>query len=68
MPTELLPSSVRCVPKRQEERWSRVAGRLTREDLVDAAIALMLALVSTVETLAGNYDDGPMGLVIVTGL
>ena len=45
-----------------------MAGRLTREDLVDAAMALMLALVSTVETLAGNYDDGPMGLVIVTGL
>lgn len=68
MPTELLPSSVRCVPKRQSERWSRVVGRLTREDLFDGALALLLASVSTAETLAGNYDDGPMGLVIVTGL
>ena len=27
-----------------------------------------MALVATVETLAGNYDGGPMWLVIVTGL
>jgi len=41
---------------------------LTREDRVDAALAVSMASVSTIETLAGNYDDGPMWLVVVTGL
>jgi signal transduction histidine kinase len=48
--------------------WSRVVGRLTREDRADAALAVLMASVSTIETLAGNYDDGPMWLVVVTGL
>src|ERR671918_1333442 len=68
MPTGLLPSSVRCVPGQLRRRWSRVVDRLTREDRVDAALAVLMALVSTIETLAGNFDDGPTWLVVVTGL
>jgi signal transduction histidine kinase len=45
-----------------------VAGRPTREDRVDAALAVFVASVTTIETLAGNYDDGPMWRVVVTGL
>jgi signal transduction histidine kinase len=45
-----------------------VVDRLTREDRVDAALAVLMALVSTIETLAGNFDDGPTWLVVVTGL
>jgi signal transduction histidine kinase len=56
------------MPGQLRRRWSRIAGRLTREDRVDAALAVVMALVATVETLAGNYDGGPMWLVIVTGL
>lgn len=68
MPAGLVPSSVGCVPGRLGTHWSRVVGRLTREDRVDAALAVVLALVATVETLAGNFDEGPMWRVIVTGL
>ncbi|HEX5994684.1 MAG TPA: histidine kinase [Jiangellales bacterium] len=56
------------MPGRLRTHWSRVVGRLTREDRVDAALAVFLALVTTVETVAGNFDDGPMWRVIVTGL
>ena len=52
------------MPGQLPKRWSRIAGRLTREDRVDAALAVVMALVATVETLAGNYDGGPMWLVI----
>jgi signal transduction histidine kinase len=68
MPGGLAPSSVRCMPGQLRRRWSRIAGRLTREDRVDAALAVVMASVATVETLAGNYDGGPMWPVIVTGL
>ena len=68
MPGGPATSSVRCMPGQLRRRWSRIAGRLTREDRVDAALAVFMALVATVETLAGNYDGGPMWLVIVTGL
>ena len=57
------------VPGRLRGRWSRVvAGRLTREDRVDAALAVLMAAVSTIATLAGNYDEGPAWLAVVTGL
>lgn len=68
MPTGRLPSSVGCVPGRLRTHWSRVVGRLTREDRVDAALAVFVALVTTAETVAGNFDEGPMWRVIVTGL
>jgi hypothetical protein len=68
MPVGLATSSVRCMPGQLRRRWSRIAGRLTSEDRVDAALAVFMALVATVGTLAGNYDGGPMWLVIVTGL
>ena len=42
--------------------------RLTREDRVDVALAVLMAMVSTIETFAGNFDDGPTWLVVVTGL
>jgi len=48
--------------------WTRAADRLTRDDWVDAAFALLMAAVATVETLSGNYDEGPVWLVVVTGL
>ncbi|HET6728301.1 MAG TPA: histidine kinase [Jiangellaceae bacterium] len=50
------------------EVWPRVAGRLTRDDWVDAALAVLMAAVTTIETLSGNYDEGPVWLVVVTGL
>jgi hypothetical protein len=40
------------MPGQLRRRWSRIAGRLTSEDRVDAALAVFMALVSTVETLA----------------
>ncbi|HEU0212593.1 MAG TPA: histidine kinase [Jiangellaceae bacterium] len=48
--------------------YSNVAGRLTRDDWVDAALAVLMAAVTTIETLSGNYDDGPVWLVVITGL
>ncbi|HZY26836.1 MAG TPA: histidine kinase [Jiangellaceae bacterium] len=53
---------------RVHDVWTRAAGRLTRDDWVDAAFALLMAAVATVETLSGNYDEGPVWLVVVTGL
>jgi signal transduction histidine kinase len=56
------------MPGQPGKWWSRVAGRPTREDRVDAALAVFVASATTIETLAGNYDDGPMWRVVVTGL
>ncbi|MGH9252248.1 MAG: DUF7134 domain-containing protein, partial [Acidimicrobiales bacterium] len=53
---------------RVREVYTRLAGRLTRDDWVDAALAVLMAAVTTVETLSGNYDEGPLWLVVVTGL
>src|SRR5262245_57123277 len=61
-------SCVRWMPGQRAGGWSRVMSGLTREGRVDAALAVSMASVSTIETLAGNYDDGPMWLVVVTGL
>jgi signal transduction histidine kinase len=66
MPRSALTPTVRRV--RLREVYPRVAGRLTREDAVDAALALLMAAAATLETLSGNYDEGPEWLVVVTGL
>jgi signal transduction histidine kinase len=68
MPDGPRRSSVGGVPGRLRGRWPRVAGRLTREDWVDAALAVLMATVSSIATLAGNYDQGPAWLVVLTGL
>lgn len=59
-------STVRGVARR--EWWPKTVVRIHRDDWVDAALALLMALVTTVETLTGNFDDGPQWLVVVTGL
>jgi signal transduction histidine kinase len=43
-------------------------GRLTRDDLVDLTLALLMALAATLETLSGNFDQRSKGSVVVTGL
>ncbi|MGH8827651.1 MAG: sensor histidine kinase, partial [Jiangellaceae bacterium] len=52
----------------RREWWPKAVVRIHREDWVDAGLALLMALATTVETLTGNYDDGPQWLVVVTGL
>jgi signal transduction histidine kinase len=52
----------------RREWLARAYARLRREDRVDAGLAVSLAVLATVETVSGNYDDGPEGAVVVTGL
>jgi signal transduction histidine kinase len=42
--------------------------RLTRADLLDIALAVALAAIAVVETIAGNRDPGPLAGAIITDL
>jgi signal transduction histidine kinase len=45
-------------------RWPRPA----RRDLVDGALAVLLAAVAVAEALLGNRDPGPLGAAVLTDL
>jgi signal transduction histidine kinase len=49
-------------------RARALISRLTRDDLVDLALAVLMALAATVETLRGNLDGSSTAPVVLTGL